>query len=77
MSAGTSQAGNESRGEPARPAGAVRLASEKQCNLIKMRADRAGVAEADLMRRFNLDSLDAVPGGQVDAILEFIAKVAP
>jgi hypothetical protein len=61
-----------------RTAGAgVRLASEKQCNLIKVRADRAGVAEADLLRRFNLDSLDAVPGASVDAILEFISKVAP
>lgn len=77
VGAGTSQAGNESRGEPARPAGAVRLASEKQCNLIKARADRAGVAESDLIRRFNLESLDTVPGASVDAILEYIAKVAP
>lgn len=77
VGAGTSQAGNESHGQPARPAGAVRLASEKQCNLIKARADRAGVAESDLIRRFNLESLDTVPGGQVDAILEYIAKVAP
>ena len=77
VGAGTSQAGNESRGEPARPAGAVRLASEKQCNLIKARADRAGVAESDLIRRFNLESLDTVPGASVDAILEYISKVAP
>lgn len=77
VGAGTSQAGNESRGEPARAAGVVRMASDKQCGLIKMRADRAGVAESDLIRKFKLESLDAVPGGQVDAILEYIAKVAP
>ena len=77
VGAGTSQAGNESHGQPARPAGAVRLASEKQCNLIKARADRAGVAESDLIRRFNLESLDTVPGASVDAILEYISKVAP
>jgi len=60
-----------------RAAGVVRMASDKQCGLIKMRADRAGVAESDLIRKFKLESLDAVPGGQVDAILEYIAKVAP
>ena len=77
VSTGASQAGNVGTGQPARPVGAVRLASEKQCGLIKVRADRAGVAESDLIRKFNLENLDTIPGAQVDAILEYIAKIAP
>lgn len=63
--------------EPRPAQTAVRLASEKQCAMIKGRADRAGVAERDLERRFKLDSLDAIPSASVDAILEYISQAQP
>ena len=61
---------------PARSTG-DRWASTKQCELIKGRADRAGVPQMDLVRRYKLGSLDAIPAGKVDEILVYIASVNP
>lgn len=58
-------------------AAGVRMASEKQCNMIKGRADRAGVGELDLLKRFKLDSLDRIPSASVDPILEYINRAQP
>lgn len=62
---------------PAAAAPGGRLASDKQCAMIKRRADRAGVGETDLLKRFRLDSLDRIPSDQVDPILEYINRAQP
>lgn len=59
------------------PSGGQRMASEKQCGLIKMRADQAGIGQTDLIKRFSLADLDTVSADKVDPILAYIKSVAP
>ena len=64
--------------QPRQPAGhsGGQMASDAQVRMIKGRADRAGISEAELARRFELASIDEIPRGKVDAILDYLANLA-
>ena len=58
------------------PAAGPGMASDAQVRMIKGRADRAGISEAELARRFELETIDQIPRGKVDAILDYLANLA-
>ena len=58
------------------PAAGPGMASDAQVRMIKGRADRAGISEAELARRFELQTIDQIPRGKVDAILDYLANLA-
>jgi hypothetical protein len=48
-----------------------------QVNLLRVRLDRAGVAESDFLAHFAVGSVEEFPKNRVDEALEWLKKIAP
>lgn len=59
---------------PAAPPG--EFASDRQVESIKRRADYAGISEAEVCRRFELETFAKIPRGKVNAILAYLETLA-
>ena len=53
-----------------------RLATERQVNLIRIRLDQAGIPESELLEKFGLTDLTALPFSKVNPALNWISGVA-
>lgn len=49
------------------------MASADQLALIRANAEDLGITEAEICKRFNIVSIDALPAGMVEAVSQFIA----
>jgi hypothetical protein len=53
------------------------VATEKQIAMVRKRIDSSGVPEAEFLKHFQLDSVEALPFASVDAALLWIKSVSP
>ena len=70
----------EAKKEPAAPAAKngddapIKPASEAQIKFVRTKAAAAEIGEADIFKKFGIESLDGINISQVDEILQFIAN---
>ncbi len=53
-----------------------RLATERQIKLIRVKLDQAGIPESELLEKFGIPELDALPFSKVNPVLHWISGVA-
>lgn len=71
--------GGEARGHDPREIAAPRrerLATERQVKLIRVRLERAGIAESELLERFGIPDVESLPFAKVSPALHWIDALA-
>jgi hypothetical protein len=58
---------------PMRPSFGPRVISDKQCKLLWVRLDQAGIPETEFLSKWNIPTLEALPSSQMNEALTWIS----
>ncbi len=58
---------------PVRPSFGPRVVSDKQCKLLWVRLDQAGIPETEFLQKWNIPNLEALPSSQMNDALAWIS----